>query len=165
MANRTGRICLLTLLLLGAGSSQAADGKKAPLFGVGFYEDCRTWTAVAPSHRTDKNLMRMMLANPTMVQAFRDKTIPFPDGSVMAKFSYKAVQSPTWKDAIVPGEAVTVEFIVKDSKKYPDTGGWGYGRFTPAGEPVGDVELYKTCFPCHERLAGGQDYVFTHWAP
>jgi Cytochrome P460 len=53
-------------------------------------------------------------------------------------------------------------FMVKDSKKYATTGGWGFGQFTN-GEPDGEA-LHKTCFSCHQP-AKGQDLVFTRYAP
>ena len=52
--------------------------------------------------------------------------------------------------------------MVKDSKKYAATGGWGFADFKN-GKP-GDEALHKTCFPCHQP-AKGRDYVFTHYAP
>ena len=52
--------------------------------------------------------------------------------------------------------------MVKDSKKYAATGGWGFADFKN-GKP-GDEGLHKTCFPCHQP-AKGRDYVFTHYAP
>jgi hypothetical protein len=52
--------------------------------------------------------------------------------------------------------------MVKDSKKYAATGGWGYAQFDD-GKPVDD-ELLKTCFPCHEAVKN-RDYVFSHYSP
>jgi hypothetical protein len=52
--------------------------------------------------------------------------------------------------------------MVKDSKKYAATGGWGFADFKN-GKP-GDEALHKTCFPCHQP-AKDRDYVFTRYAP
>jgi hypothetical protein len=52
--------------------------------------------------------------------------------------------------------------MVKDSKKYATTGGWGYAEFIH-GKPA-DETVHKTCFPCHEPYKA-QDYVFTRYAP
>jgi hypothetical protein len=55
-----------------------------------------------------------------------------------------------------------MQVMVKDSKKYAATGGWGFGDFED-GRP-GSEELHKTCFSCHEP-AKDHDFVFTHYAP
>jgi hypothetical protein len=52
--------------------------------------------------------------------------------------------------------------MVKDSKKYAATGGWGFAQFQD-GKPLGEAML-KTCFPCHEP-SKANDYVFTRYAP
>jgi hypothetical protein len=156
-------ILLATVLM--APQPTAAANRPTAVTGVQMPDGFRGWTAVAPSHRTDKGHIRMMLANDTMAQAYRAKTLPFPDGSVIAKLVYKAVKSPEWEEAVVPGEPVTLEFMVKDSKKYASDGGWGFGRFSSDGKPIGDADLYKTCFPCHEANVKDHDFVFTRWAP
>ena len=58
--------------------------------------------------------------------------------------------------------ATNVQFMVKDSKKYAETGGWGFADFKN-GKP-GNEDLHKTCFPCHQP-AKDRDYVFTRYAP
>ena len=60
------------------------------------------------------------------------------------------------------GSPVNVQFMVKDSKKYAATGGWGFADFKD-GKP-GDKALHETCFPCHTP-AKDRDYVFTRYAP
>ena len=60
------------------------------------------------------------------------------------------------------GSAVNVQFMVKDSKKYAATGGWGFADFTN-GKP-GDEALHAKCFPCHAP-AKDRDFVFTRYAP
>jgi hypothetical protein len=65
--------------------------------------------------------------------------------------------------AFVPGRATTVQIMVKDSKKYASTGGWGFGRFID-GKPVDEAQ-HKTCFPCHAANAEQHDFVFTRFAP
>jgi hypothetical protein len=52
--------------------------------------------------------------------------------------------------------------MVKDSRKYAATGGWGFAQFKD-GKPA-DKALLQACFPCHEP-AKAQDFVFTHYAP
>jgi hypothetical protein len=52
--------------------------------------------------------------------------------------------------------------MVKDSKKYASTGGWGFGHFAN-GKPAGEAFM-KTCFPCHNQVKA-RDLVFTRYAP
>jgi Cytochrome P460 len=65
-------------------------------------------------------------------------------------------------DSFIPGPGVNIQFMVKDSKKYAATGGWGFGDFTD-GKP-GDEKLMKTCFACY-LPAKDRDFVFTKYAP
>jgi len=65
--------------------------------------------------------------------------------------------------AFVPGAATAVQIMVKDSKKYAATGGWGFGRFI-GGKPVDEAQ-HATCFPCRQANAKGHDFAFTRYAP
>jgi hypothetical protein len=99
------------------------------------------------------------------VKAYRAGTQPFPDGAIVAKIAWKhaPLPNPPFAGAFVPGAATTVQLMVKDSRKYAATGGWGYGRFID-GKPTDEAE-HKTCAPCHQTLAKDQDFLFTHYAP
>ena len=89
--------------------------------------------------------------------------MPFPEGAILAKLAWKHVQSPEFEPASIPGAATTVQIMVKDSKKYASTGGWGFGRFT-SGKPANEGQ-HETCFACHEARVQGHDFVFTRLAP
>jgi hypothetical protein len=82
---------------------------------------------------------------------------------VLVKLAWKHTQSPEFESASIPGAATTVQVMVKDSKKYAASGGWGFGRFIN-GKPV-DQAQHETCFACHEARVKERDYVFTKWAP
>ncbi len=56
-----------------------------------------------------------------------------------------------------------MQIMVKDSKKFASTGGWGFSHFIE-GKPVDEAQ-HKTCFPCHEANVRQHDFVFTQWAP
>ena len=56
-----------------------------------------------------------------------------------------------------------LQFMVKDSKKYAATGGWGYSSFDKDGKPTDQASMTK-CFPCHEAVKD-RDFVFTRYAP
>ena len=55
-----------------------------------------------------------------------------------------------------------VQFMVKDSKKYASTGGWGFAQFND-GKPA-DEAVHNTCFSCHEAVKA-RDFVFARYAP
>ena len=105
------------------------------------------------------NELRAILGNSVAVKAYREGTLPFPDGTILAKLAWKHVPSEEFEAASVPGAATTVQIMIKDAKKYAATGGWGFGRFV-GGKPVDEAQ-HKTCFPCHEANVKGHDFVFT----
>ena len=79
------------------------------------------------------------------------------------KRAWKRTPSPDFDSATVAGAATTVQVIVKDSRIYASTGGWGFGRFVDV-KPVDEAQ-HRTCFACHEAHAKSHDYVFTRLAP
>ncbi|MFZ0114425.1 MAG: cytochrome P460 family protein [Xanthobacteraceae bacterium] len=64
--------------------------------------------------------------------------------------------------SFVPGTPTNIQFMVKDTRKYAATGGWGFAHFQD-GKP-GDEAMMKTCFPCHNQIKA-RDLVFTRYAP
>ena len=157
----------LLLFLIGSALVPAPgtgeDMAKSPGFGVTIPDGYRNWQVVAPSHRPDKDEVRVILGNNIAMKAYRAKTLPFPDGSVLAKLAWKRVKSAEFGEAFVPGDPQRIEFMVKDSKKYASTGGWGFGRFVYG--KAADEKQHGTCFPCHEANVKGNDFVFTRYAP
>ena len=105
--------------------------------------------------------LRAILGNSIAIKAYRDTTLPFPDGTTLVKLAWKHVQSTEFAAAFVPGAAMTVQVMVKDSKKYAATDGWGFADFTN-GKP-GDEALHQTCYPCHLPVKD-RDFVFAHYA-
>jgi Cytochrome P460 len=93
------------------------------------YED---WQAVAVSQPEDK--LNLILANPVMIDAYRagvpGNGKPFPDGSKIAKIAWNSQQNAESPFSVnVPDTLAGVGFIVKDSTRFSDTGGWGYAQF------------------------------------
>ena len=97
------------------------------------------------------------------MKAYRLGQLPFPDGAMLVKLAWKRQRSTEFPAATVPGAPTTVQVMVKDSKRYADSGGWGYGRFID-GKPV-DAAQHQTCFACHNALVKARDDVFTKLAP
>ena len=148
-------------LLLVAGSVTAANLPVAPN-GIALYPGYMAWQVIAPSYRADKGHIRIITGNEVAVAALHAGKKPLPDGSVLAKVVWKAEQHPSFPLATVPGAFVQVEFMVKDSKKYKNTGGWGFARFMGSElKPYGkDAGFVGECFNCHIPVANN-DYLFT----
>jgi hypothetical protein len=103
------------------------------------YED---WQAVGPSQTDAQDVIRLILANSVMMDAYKEGVPgngkPFPEGSKIAKIEWRPKKlteppfSATMADT-VPGDLIEVEFIEKDSKRFLDTHGWdtGYSTMTP----------------------------------
>lgn len=138
-------------------------GQAAPVYGVQLPDDYRDWPLVAPAQEAAPlDELRVVLGNPVAMRAYRNGTRPFPDGTVLAKLAWKHVQSPDFEPASIPGAATTVQIMVKDSRRYAATGGWGYGRFID-GRPVDEAQ-HQTCHACHAARVKERDYVFTQLA-
>jgi hypothetical protein len=147
-----------------AQSMGTLDNNVSPIFGVTIPRGYRQWELIAPAEEAAPlNELRAILGNKSAIDAYRNSTLPFPDGTVLVKLAWKHVQSPEFGPASVPGAATTVQVMVKDSSKYAATGGWGFGRF--ANGTAADEAQHKTCFVCHEAGVKGHDYVFTRLAP
>ncbi|GLH80336.1 cytochrome c oxidase subunit III [Bradyrhizobium sp. SSBR45G] len=165
--NRAARLVISIAATAGAVflRSSAAPGEFAlsPIFGVGIPPDYRHWELVGVAHETGLDELRGIVGNATAIEAYRAGTLPFPDGSILVKLAWKHVQSTEFEPAFVPGPATTVQVMVKDSKRYRSTGGWGFGRFID-GRPVDEAQ-HQTCFGCHAAGVKQHDFVFTRLAP
>jgi hypothetical protein len=167
---RLGGLGLLALAaasgIFAAAPSAAEDVKvsdASPIYGVVIPKGYRQWQLIAPAIEAEPlNELRVVLGNAKAIDAYDKATLPFPDGTVLTKLAWKHVQSPEFAPASIPGAATTVQVMVKDSKKYAATGGWGFGRFIN-GKPV-DLAQHQTCFACHQALVKNHDYVFTRLA-
>jgi hypothetical protein len=133
------------------------------------------WDLVSISQ--DGPLMAAILANPVMIAAYKagapGNGKPFPDGSKMAKIHWIPKKLETFAAATVPGKQHDVDFMVRDSKRFADSGGWGWavfeyddasGKFKPgtmAGTPPQGNDA-KCGFACH-TIVKNSDYVFTEY--
>lgn len=149
--------------LLTMTSSAQPPGPASPLYGVTIPDGYRQWQLVAPAlEAAPLQEIRTVLGNRIAIDSYIRNDAVFPDGTVLVKLAWRQLQSPLFAAATIPGAATTVQVMVKDSKRYASTGGWGFGRFT-AGEPADEAQ-HRTCFACHDALARSQDYVFTRYA-
>jgi hypothetical protein len=146
-----------------------AGQEASPLYGITIPAGYRDWKLVSVAHEEGNlNDIRAILGNDAAIQAYRDGKLPFPDGTVIARLAWSYVPSEENNkvfgraQSFVAGSATNVQFMVKDSRKYAATGGWGFAQFKD-GKPADDA-LLKTCFPCHQPIKA-RDFVFTQYAP
>ena len=138
-------------------------GPVSPIYGVKIPAGYRKWEFIAPAHEVGLNELRVVVGNGIAIKAYQDGTLPFPDGTILVKLAWKRVPSKEIDEAFGPGSATTVQVMVKDSKRYAATDGWGFGRFV-GGKPAPEAQ-HETCYACHEAHVQNHDQVFTRWAP
>jgi hypothetical protein len=166
-------------------ASGHAEEEAAPIYGIKLPAGYRDWRIISLAQVGQPvNDLRVKLGNDLAIKAFRDDTRPFPDGAIIARLAYQQVTSeennrvfraaaekrglpPEQIEKLLAGSTVAglptnVQFMVKDSKKYASTGGWGFAQFDN-GKPA-DEAVHKTCFACHQP-AEDHDFVFTRYAP
>ena len=158
-------LLLCCFLIIGfAGPAHAGDAISPAPNGIILPEGYKDWRVISSSHRLDNNTLRVILGNHAAIEAARSgRTNPWPDGTILGKLVWKDSILPSWERAVVPGEFVHAEFMIKDSKQYQNTGGWGFARWKGLQqEPYGqDASFVNECFGCHTPVKEN-DYVFTH---
>jgi hypothetical protein len=179
-SNGRGTIAIMVALVSVLGGSTVSAQDKNTLKvpgGLAFaeFKGYEGWHLVSVSQ--DGGLFAAILANPVMIEAYRaglpGNGKPFPDGSRMAKIHWTPKKLETFAAATVPGPLHDVDFMVKDSKRFADSGGWGWAvfdydaasrTFTPgtlAGKPPQGNDA-KCGVACH-TIVKTRDYVFTDY--
>ena len=127
------------------------------------YED---WQLISSSKTDDR--LKVILGNPTIIAAFKSgipgNGKPFPEGSKIAKVQWKPKKSTEAPFVVdVPDTLADLFFMVKDSKRFPETGGWGYAQFdydpgsaTFTADKAGTPNCGQVC---HVAVKA-KDYVF-----
>ncbi len=153
-----------------APASGESDGEATPVFGIKLPPGYRDWRLISVAHE-EGNLddLRAVLGNGIAIEAYRDGKLPFPDGTIIARLAWSYVPSEENNkvfgrhQSFVAGAPKNgVQFMVKDSRKYASTGGWGFAQFD-GGKPASEA-VHNTCFSCHEPIKA-RDFVFTRYAP
>jgi hypothetical protein len=144
----------------------------SPIYVTTIPPGYRDWRVVSVAHEEGNlNDIRAILGNDTAIDAYRVGKLPFPEGTIIMRRAWRHVPSEENNKILgrvqsyVPGEAPPwyLQFMVKDSKKYAATGGWGYSQFDKDGKPGPESDL-KQCFPCHQAIKA-RDFIFTNYAP
>jgi hypothetical protein len=156
-------------------ASGQSDGESSPIYGVKIPAGYRDWKVIAVANllvpgKTDQ--LRAQFGNDIAIKAYKEGTLPFPDGSIIVAAHWTRVSSASnnkvldgpfpGAQSFVIGSPVNIQIMVKDSMKYAESGGWGFADFKDG--KAGDKALHETCFPCHAP-AKDHDYVFTRYAP
>jgi cytochrome P460 len=155
-------VCVVAVI--SSASAQPAGSVFVTNIPVGY----RDWKLTSVAHEeANLNSFAAVLGNDVAIQAYRDGKLPFPDGAIIAALHYRFVPSEENNKAFgqaqsfVAGDPTNVQFMVKDSKVYASTGGWGFGHFNRDGTLSG-AKLMETCSPCHAKAA--RDSVFTRYS-
>jgi Cytochrome P460 len=152
--------------MFSASAQSARDA--SPIFITEIPAGYRDWKLISVAHEeANLNGFGAVLGNDVAIKAYREEKLPFPDGAIIAALHYRFVASEENNKAFgqpqsfVAGDPTNVQFMVKDSKTYARTGGWGFGHFNQDGAPAGEA-LLKTCSPCHAKAS--RDFVFTRYS-
>lgn len=131
------------------------------------YDD---WQTIAVSET--QTSVKSILGNPAMIEAYKqgvpDNGKLFPEGSKTVKIEWlkkKNPESPYFVE--VPDTLKSLSFIVKDSKRFPNTHGWAYAKFSydPDSKTFKPDGSGSECgFACHTKVAS-KDYIFTAYPP
>jgi hypothetical protein len=166
-------VVMMTSVVVGMISpSQHADGQTAPVLEDKIPLGYRDWPLISVAReKGNLNDIRAKLGNDVAIKAYREGELPFPDGTIIARLAWNYVPSEEGNRAFgnfqsfvagPPKKKEGVQFMVKDSRKYVSTGGWGYAQFNDGKS--GNVAVQNTCFSCHTAVKD-RDFVFTRYAP
>jgi hypothetical protein len=133
------------------------------------FKDYDTWQTIAPSQTPEE--LKAILGNAVMIKALKDgipgNGKPVPDGAMMTKIDWLKQSNAVSPYAVqVPTTLKSVSFMVKDSKRFADSGGWGYAQFTynAGSDSFTPVGTGSACgYTCH-TLVKANDFVFTKYA-
>jgi hypothetical protein len=172
-----GAIMLGVLAAGAAISEQDRYTVKVP-GGLAFseFKGYESWQTISVSH--NGAMLAVILGNPTMIEAYKagipENSKPFPDGAKMAKIHWAAKKNETAPgQPLVAGTLHDIDFMVKDGKRFADSGGWGYGEFeydatsdafrpgtlTDSPPQANDAKCGAACHTAAQK----HDYVFTEY--
>ena len=122
---------------------------------VAYPEGYRNWVHVksaliSPSHKSFAGLggFQHIYANPEAMTGYRTRT--FPEGSIVV---FDWLEMKDTDGAYAEGPRRQVDVMVKDSRRFAQTGGWGFQRFVKDSKTeLAAAPTPQQCFACHERL-------------
>jgi Cytochrome P460 len=151
------------------GAFGQTDEQNATAWGV-IPDGYREWRLISVAHEEGSlNDLRAILGNDLAIDASRKGTLPYPDGAMIARLAWnynplaESERAFGHPQSFVPGPPKNgVQFMIKDSRKYPATGGWGFAQFDD-GKPDSET-AHNKCFSCH-AIVKARDFVFNRYAP
>lgn len=179
--NKLVVVAIPVVLACLAGHAISQDSKSSAKVPGGIamaeFEGYERWEIISLSHGGDR--LAVILGNPLIIESFKAgipaNGKPFPDGAKMAKIHWNAQTSQEAPgQPQVTGELHDTDFMVKDSVRFADSGGWGYGAFmyelasnswrpfTTSDQPPQENDA-KCGFACHTAVES-KDYVFSSYA-
>ena len=153
-------------------SRHAAAQDGAPIFVKTIPSGYRDWKVVSVAHEAGSlNDIRAVIGNDIAIKAYREGKKSFPEGAIVGRIAWAYIPSEEnnkifgQEQSFVAGSPTDtyLQFMVKDSKKYAATGGWGYSSFDKDLKPTDDASM-KKCFPCHQAIKD-RDFIFSRYAP
>lgn len=131
------------------------------LNGIPYSADYKNWKIISVTDKFDGGSMRIVYGNDIVVKAIQNRKLPFPDGAKIVKVVW-GKQAEDKDGNVLPGNFQNVQFMIKDSRKYSATEGWGFAKFDGLElKPAGKTVLFEqTCINCHRLLAPENDFVF-----
>lgn len=146
-----------------------ADDASAPAYVKKVPPGYRDWRLISVAREAgDLDDIRAVLGNDVAIKAYRANQLPFPEGAIIARIAWNYDSSAENNKALGREQSFVagapkngVQFMVKDSKRYASTGGWGFAQFDD-DKPADDA-MMKTCFPCHQAIKD-RDLVFTRYS-
>src|SRR5580693_7681597 len=170
-----GMVCFTVLAGLILAAQDKYSVKVPGGLALSEFRGYEAWQTISVSRH--EKVVAVILGNPAMINAYQagipGNGEPFPDGAKMAKVHWTPKQNEFFPDATVPDKLVNVDFMMKDSKRFADSGGWGYAAFdhdtasdtfkpgTSADTPPQGNDA-KCGSACHTQ-AKARDYVFTDY--
>ena len=140
------RTALLVALAI-TGSANSADTVPYP-------ESFRTWShvksgVIGPQHKNFASLggLHHVYANKEAMAGY--KTRQFPEQSVIV---FEWLEWAEKDGAILEGPRRQIDVMAKDSKRYAQTGGWGFQRFVKDTRELAAAPTPQDCFACHNKL-------------
>lgn len=153
-------------------TTQTGTKEPKPVIVTTIPSGYRDWKFVSAAHEADGlNDIRVVIGNDKAIRAYRAGK-PFPEGSIVGRVAWKMVPSDEnnkifgQEQSFVPGDAPDwyLQFMVKNTRKYASTGGWGYANFGKDLKPTTDAKTMYACFACHKAVQS-RDYIFTKYTP
>jgi hypothetical protein len=165
-------LMLTTAMMLSAAlpfASGHAESDAPRILGGKIPPGYRDWKLISVAHEAGKfDDLRAILGNDIAVAVYRDGRLPFPDGAIITRLAWNYVSSPENNKVFGDPQSFVagapkegVQFMVKDSRKYAATGGWGFAQFDN-GKPAPGIAP-SACYSCHVP-ARARDFVFTRYA-